>query len=406
MHVLLATHASLEIDSGEERALQDLGQVLLARGHRVRFANYEGLLDNVRRRTSEQVRERLGTAELVSVPAMPLVGRLWAVPSLRGLRSLARSVGWSDVVVFGQFYGFDAVVYLLGRALGKPVVCSQANALFRRFRSDLRDAVQEAYERTVGVALLRRFAGVRVCNTDDLRELTRRGCRNVVLLYPPNMDLSAVTSPADLPPPFSTLVRKLSADPRFKVLVAGRMTHQKGLDLLEEALLCLGERRPQVVDQLVVLCAGTDRLPEELNRVARDYPGLVENLGILPREVFPSVLGTVNAVVMPSRYESFGRVAAEAQSLGRPVIGTNITGLREVVVPGVTGLLVDRWSGDALAEAIEQLRTTFASDPERWSGMGAASRKNFEEHLGVERVRAQLDALVDMLEGLAKPSPR
>jgi glycosyltransferase involved in cell wall biosynthesis len=401
MRVLLATHASLEVDSGEERALLDLGGHLLALGHEVRFANYEGLLDNEPRRTLAQVCEQLGAAQLVPIPAMPLLGRFWAIPGIRGLKALAQSVRWADVVVFGQFYGFDVTMYLVGKALRRPLVCSQANALFRRYRFTVRDAVQEAYERTIGIALLRRFDGVRVCNSDDLRSLTERGCRRVVLLYPPNTDLSVMGRSQDLPDSYRTIVQQVTTDSRFKLLVAGRMTHQKGLDLLAQALFRLGEEHAETLNRLVLLFAGTKRLPVELNGVAARYPRLVVNLGILPRDAFPSIMDSVDAVLVPSRYESFGRVAAEAQSLGKPVVGTNITGLREVVTNGVTGILVDSWSADALAAAIRELHDVYVSHPERWSAMKAAARGSFEEQFGPARVRGQMEALTAALEELA-----
>ena len=50
--------------------------------------------------------------------------------------------------------------------------------------------------------------------------------------------------------------------------------------------------------------------------------------------------------------EAFGRVAAEAQAMGRPVIATDHGGARETVVPGDTGWLVPPGDPDALADAL------------------------------------------------------
>ena len=406
MRVLLATHASLEVDSGEERALEDLGRHLLERGHEVRFANYEGLLDNQPRKTLREVREDLGAAEVVSVPAMPLASPFLAIPSPRGLTVLVASMRWADVIVFGQFYGFDVTMWALDLVVRRPLLCSQANALFRPFRATVRDALQEAYERTVGIALLRRFAAVRVCNSDDLRTLTGRGCRQVLLLYPPNTDLSLSASTARLSDPDRATVDWLSSDRRFKLLIAGRMTHQKGLDLLGEAILRIGADDPAVLKEVVFLFAGTRELPTALHGPAHRYPGLVVNLGVVPREAFPAVVNTVDAVVMPSRYESFGRVAAEAHSLGKPVVATNVTGLREVVVSGTTGILVDAWSPEALAAAVRTLHDTFAHRPEGWKAMQEAARARFAERFGSPRSTEQMNALVAMLERLAREPRR
>ena len=50
--------------------------------------------------------------------------------------------------------------------------------------------------------------------------------------------------------------------------------------------------------------------------------------------------------------EAFGRVAAEAQAMGRPIIATNHGGARETVVPGETGWLVPPGNSGALVDAL------------------------------------------------------
>jgi len=310
---------------------------------------------------------------------------------------------WADVVLFGQFYGFDLTMFLLGRRTHARLVASQANALAHPHRGRVRVAAQEGYERTVGIPLLRQFEAVRVCNSDDLRSLSQQGCPRVILLYPPNTDLSNSVHPEKLEAPYREVCHQLSLDRRFKLLIAGRMSYQKGVDLLCAVLLRLGAENPRVAEELSFLPAGTRQLPEGLRRVASRFPGLVTNLGVLPRDVLPSVMSEVDAVLMPSRYESFGRVAAEAQSLGKPVIATDITGPREVVTDGVTGILVRSWTADAFVTAIRELRRISLAEPERWTAMKAAARANYQQRFGKDRVDGQLNAFALELERLARP---
>lgn len=75
--------------------------------------------------------------------------------------------------------------------------------------------------------------------------------------------------------------------------------------------------------------------------------------------------------VMPSRWESFGYVAAEAAALGRPVVASDIPALAEVVADGASGLLVPPEDVDAWADAIVELLT----DPERARDMGRHGRQ-------------------------------
>jgi len=406
MRVLIATHSSLEIDGGEERTLENIARYLLERGTEVRVANFEGRHGNEARISLGQVQERLGAAQLLTVEAMPVLSRLLAVPSFRGAEALGEAMRWADVVVFGQYYGFDVAMFLLGRRFRKNLVASHSNPLSHPFRSRLGVAVQEGYERLLGIPLLRRFDAVRVNNTDDLRALTRDGCRRVLLFYPPNTDLSSLISPEALESPYREMRERLSRDERFKLLIAGRnVPFQKGLDLLGEILLELGRQDPGVTKRFSFLLAGNTNLPEFLAPVSEKFPGLVTNLGVVPREAFPSMLNEVDAVLMPSCYESFGRVAAEAHSLGKPVIATDITGLRDVITNRETGFLVSSWSAGAFTSAILELREIFVSEPERWNSMRTAARARFQGRFGKERGEEQARAFALLLEELARPQP-
>lgn len=60
-------------------------------------------------------------------------------------------------------------------------------------------------------------------------------------------------------------------------------------------------------------------------------------------------------VLIPSFFESFGYVAVEAGLLRRPVIASNVGGLREIIVDGVTGVLVESGSSAAFASAVESI---------------------------------------------------
>ena len=406
MRVLIATHSSLEIDGGEERTLGDLAQHLVEGGAEVRVANFQGRHGNESRIGLDEVQERLGAAQLLSVGAMPVLGRWLAVPSFRGMNALGAAMRWADVVVFGQYYGLDVTMFLLGRRFRKGLVASQSNPLAHPFRSRLGVAVQEGYERMLGVPLLRRFDAVRVCNSDDLRSLAEKGCRRVLLLYPPNIDLSGSINSETLGTRYREMRDRISRDQRFKLLIAGRSApFQKGLDFLGEILLQMGQQDPAISEKLSFFLAGGTSLPERLARVAEKFPGLVTNLGVVPRDAFPSVLNAVDAVLIPSRYESFGKVAAEAHSLGKPVIGTDLTGLRDVVADRETGLLVRSWSAAAFASAILSLCQIFRADPDRWNSMRAAARATFERRFGADGWDAQFRAFRLMLEELGRPTP-
>ncbi len=75
---------------------------------------------------------------------------------------------------------------------------------------------------------------------------------------------------------------------------------------------------------------------------------------------------------------------------GLPVIATRITAIPEVVVDGVTGLLVPVDDCVALANALEEL----LGDPRRAASLGEAGRARVEEHFAWDRIICQWERLL------------
>ena len=147
---------------------------------------------------------------------------------------------------------------------------------------------------------------------------------------------------------------------------------QKGLDLLLQAYALVADRLP---GRLVLAGDGPDR---------RALEGQVAELGLGDRVALVGrvdgtdklrLLAAARLVAMPSRYETFGIVAAEALACGTPVVAFEIPSLREVLAPG-TGLLVPAFDVPALAEAMVEL----ASDAPRTEEMGRLGRERAREY--------------------------
>ncbi|RYV51269.1 D-inositol-3-phosphate glycosyltransferase [Pengzhenrongella frigida] len=142
------------------------------------------------------------------------------------------------------------------------------------------------------------------------------------------------------------------------VLFAGRIQALKAPDVLVRALAVLAATgRP--VPVLVVL-GGPSGRPTAL----RELRGLATVSGVgqqvlfrppVPRAELADWFRAVDLVAMPSRSESFGLVAAEAQASGTPVVAAAIGGLRSVVQDGVTGRLVPSHDPADWADALADL---------------------------------------------------
>jgi glycosyltransferase involved in cell wall biosynthesis len=107
--------------------------------------------------------------------------------------------------------------------------------------------------------------------------------------------------------------------------------------------------------------------------------GQVVFTGFVSRETLDELYARCAMVVYPSLAEPLGLPCAEAALYGKPVIASHQGGPATLVQDGVTGLLVDMTSPQALAEAIGAL----IADPEWAAAMGAAGRAWVEPRLGL-----------------------
>ncbi len=112
--------------------------------------------------------------------------------------------------------------------------------------------------------------------------------------------------------------------------------------------------------------------------------GDIEFLGHLD-DVRPAI-AAASVCVLPSHREGLPLFVLESMSMGRAVIATDVPGCRELVEPGVTGLLVPPRDPIALAAAMRRL----AEDPELTSQFGAAARERALDRFDSRRVCERL----------------
>jgi glycogen synthase len=174
------------------------------------------------------------------------------------------------------------------------------------------------------------------------------------------------------------------------IAFSGRLERRKGVVELAAALPAVLRRHPD----LHVVLVGRDAGPaggdaaEELRDLTRAVADRVHLLGELPRHTALAVVARAELVVLPSRWEAFGFVAAEALALGRPVIVTSGSGLEEIVEHGRSGWLVPPGDPRPLERALlERLE-----DPEGLRRAGREARRR------AERFRA--DAIAERLAAL------
>lgn len=134
------------------------------------------------------------------------------------------------------------------------------------------------------------------------------------------------------------------------ILALGRLTAQKGFDLLIEAMPYVR----CIVPDAVTVIVGDGEMRSELEaRAARHQLGNAVRFTGWRRDT-RDLFDASNVVAVPSRYDIFPLVPLEAMMAGRAVVATDLPALREAVIDGKTGRLVPFSAAD-LAAALSEL---------------------------------------------------
>jgi glycosyltransferase involved in cell wall biosynthesis len=146
----------------------------------------------------------------------------------------------------------------------------------------------------------------------------------------------------------------------------GRISKEKGIRTLIEAWRLLPSRPPLKI-------IGTGPLDDFVRSAIATMPHITA-LGACSAVEVQQILAQARALVFPSEwYETFGRVAMEAYSVGTPVIASDIGAVAEIVQDGITGLRFRAGSTTDLAAAVER----FLGAPNNSIAMRLAARETF-----------------------------
>jgi glycosyltransferase involved in cell wall biosynthesis len=161
--------------------------------------------------------------------------------------------------------------------------------------------------------------------------------------------------------------KELGLDPDAWIwITVGRLTRQKGLDLLIEAFSEAGKRVSFPLFLLIV-GPGEDRPILEAQAKRRTREGEVVFLG--QRGDVADLLAASDAFVLSSRWEGGPLVVLEAMAAALPVVATRVGDVDRMVVDGVTGLVVDPGNVPELTEAMVRV-VGLGAKARQWGAAG------------------------------------
>lgn len=152
-------------------------------------------------------------------------------------------------------------------------------------------------------------------------------------------------------PPSKTPLTPLSKKPIL--LVAARLTKEKCIDTVFYACRQLIQKYPSL--KLLVLGDGPHYLFLKQLREQLKLEPVIDMLGFVPHSDVHLFMDQAKIVLIPSAYESFSLIALEAALRARPVIGSHVCGLKEVIQHMKTGILIQPNDSTVLAKAVDLL---------------------------------------------------
>ncbi len=169
------------------------------------------------------------------------------------------------------------------------------------------------------------------------------------------------------------------------VSVIGRLTSQKGHRYFLES----AKRILEVLPETRFLVVGDGPLREELERLSLSL-GIAQAVRFLGyRQDIATLMSMSDVIAMPSLREGLPYVLLEALALARPVVGTQVGGIPEVIKHGETGFLVPPKDSESLTEAIIQV----LKNSEEAARLGERGRELISQEFNVETMVRKIAAV-------------
>jgi len=276
--------------------------------------------------------------------------------------------------VHSQFAGFQTEIAMsLSHMLGVPYGCTWHAYGIYRDRNILPEKIAGA--RTVITCTKH--------NVEHLRSICPEARGRIHLAYH-GLDLERIPEP----PP-------ISREGRSIIVAVGRLIAKKGFAHLVDAAGLL--QRSGRDFELRFVGDGPDRQALESRATRLGLGGTVRFLGDQPNPAVFAQMAAARVVAAPSVVTPDGdmdglpNVVLEAMSMGRPVVGSRVSGIPEVVIPGQTGFLVEPADPVDLSDKLALV----LDDPALAAELGHRGRERILEDFDIKRnVRRVIDAMI------------
>lgn len=187
-------------------------------------------------------------------------------------------------------------------------------------------------------------------------------------------------------------------DNLFRILFVGRLTEQKGIDILVRVIerISLTEEFKNMYFNI----AGSGELQNDIKYLQQKFSN-VNWLGHVPQSEIPKIYISNDILIAPSRYEMLPWVPLEAQSCGVPVIVSDIAGPRDIIIDGKTGFLV-KYNVEAFVDKILYFYNLKKDNPDKFNKFRIKAREHIKEKFEPAKICNQLEDMFEELSNAKK----
>jgi glycosyltransferase involved in cell wall biosynthesis len=280
----------------------------------------------------------------------------------------------------------NIIIHHYAKKYGIPYVL-QAHGSLPRINAW--QALKWLYDILFGYQLLRDAAKVIALSRVEAEQYRAMGVpEEKIVIIPNGIDISEY---AELPPK-GVFKKKFSIpEDRKIILYLGRIHKIKGIDILIKAYAYM-RNKMNLRDIVLVIAGPDDGYLNEAKRLAQalDVSNHVLFTGPLYGEDKMAAYIDSEVYVLPSRYETFPMTILEAYACEKPVVASEVGGLKDLVKVGETGLLFEPGNVKQLAEGIFNILSNYDNMAKE---MGLRGKNFVKENFTIERVIEKLEKL-------------
>ena len=171
----------------------------------------------------------------------------------------------------------------------------------------------------------------------------------------------------------------------IEILFVGRLEHRKGIDIIFECIPHICQKYNNVIfrfcgDNSINMPNSEETYKDYFLSKYNEFSDRVIFEGYISDEEIIDRYSNCDIFIAPSRFESFGLIFLEAMIFSKPVIGTNIGGIPEVVADGVSGILIENENSEDLKSGLIKL----IENKDIRESMGKNGRRIYEEKFTAE----------------------